>query len=533
MHRSSGAEATLIRADSLESASRLHRSWSLPPDLQADALRRLRASVLIYALAFFLAGLAPALVFQEAREVVFSNTFLWLPPVISIAGALIGFILISSRRIPDRAKLRIGLAFEVLGSLGIAAAEYQNITAPIMGTWGITGFGLSWVVTWVLLFSVMVPTPPLVAALAAGASVAMVPLTYALGVALGRNVALTPPVFFFALVFPYIVVVIMAWTASRVVYGLGTAVRRARELGSYRLERRLGVGGMGEVWLARHRLLARPAAIKLVRAEFLGGGDGRGKEIIQRFEREAQATALLRSPHTVEVYDFGTADDGSFYYVMELLDGFDLDQLVTQFGPLPPERAIHFLRQVCASLGEAHEAGLIHRDIKPANLYACRYGREVDFMKVLDFGLVTHTPGAGAKGATEATQVAGGTPAFMSPEQVLGDEKVDARSDIYAIGCVAYWLLTGTTVFSGGTSMQTMMMQVTVTPEPPSQRLGQVLPAALEEIVLACLAKEPASRPQSVDELSSRLAAVPLGQPWGREEAVRWWSTAPSSPMAL
>ena len=161
----------------------------------------------------------------------------------------------------------------------------------------------------------------------------MVPITYGLGVALGHNVALSPPVFFFSLVFPYFVVVIMAWTASRVVYGLGTAVRRARELGSYRLERRLGIGGMGEVWLARHRMLARPAAIKLIRTEFLGGGDGRGREMAQRFEREAQATALLRSPHTVEVYDFGTAADGSFYYVMELLDGFDLDQLVTRFGP--------------------------------------------------------------------------------------------------------------------------------------------------------------------------------------------------------
>jgi serine/threonine protein kinase len=287
---------------------------------------------------------------------------------------------------------------------------------------------------------------------------------------------------------------------------------------------------MGEVWLARHRLLARPAAIKLIRAEFLGG-NGRGKEIIQRFEREAQATALLRSPHTVEVYDFGTADDGSFYYVMELLDGFDLDQLVMRFGPLPPERAIHFLRQVCASLGEAHEAGLIHRDIKPANLYACRYGREVDFMKVLDFGLVTHTPGADARGETGPQQVAGGTPAFMSPEQVLGDEKVDARSDIYAIGCVAYWLLTGTTVFSGGTSMQTMMMQVSVKPEAPSQRSGHALPPALEEIVLACLAKEPDSRPQSVDELATRLGAVPVQRPWSRDDAIAWWAGEGSSPV--
>jgi len=519
------SQATLIRADSLEGEGRQHRSWSLPPDLLADAVRRLRASVLIYALAYFLAGLAPALVVPEIRRVMFATASFWFPPILSITGALGVVALLSSKRVTDLAKLRIGLGFEILGSFGIAAAEYQYVQAPIMLVQGVAGFGLSWVVTWVLLFSVLVPTPPFVTALAAGASVAMVPITYGIGMAMGRNVALSTPVFFFSLVFPYFVVVIMAWTASRVVYGLGSAVRRARELGSYRLERRLGIGGMGEVWLARHRMLARPAAIKLIRTGLLGGGDGRGREMAKRFEREAQATALLRSPHTVEVYDFGTAADGSFYYVMELLDGFDLDQLVKRFGPLPPERVIHMLRQVCDSLAEAHEIGLIHRDIKPANLYACRHGREVDFMKVLDFGLVTEKPGHAAPGETGEHQVAGGTPAFMSPEQVLGDETVDARSDIYAIGCVAYWLLTSTTVFSGETPVQTMMMHVSLAPDSPSKRGGRPLPAELEAIVLACLAKEPASRPQSVDELSSRLTAVPLERSWGREDAMRWWAS--------
>ncbi len=525
MKHEHNSQATLIRADSLEGEGRQRRSWSLPPDLLSDAVRRLRASVLIYALVYFLAGLLPALLVPEIRRVMFGSTSLWFPPILSIGSALGVVALVSSNRLSPLVKLRIGLVFEVLGSFGIAAAEYQDVQAPIMGVAGIAGFGLSWVVTWVLLFSVVVPTPPLMTAVAAGASVSMVPLTYGLGMALGHNVALSPPVFFFSLVFPYFVVVIMAWTASRVVYGLGTAVHRARELGSYRLERRLGVGGMGEVWLARHRMLARPAAIKLIRTELLGGGNGRGREMAQRFEREAQATALLRSPHTVELYDFGTAADGSFYYVMELLDGFDLDQLVTRFGPLPPERVIHMLRQVCDSLAEAHEVGLIHRDIKPANLYACRNGREVDFMKVLDFGLVMEKADHMVPDGTSKPQVAGGTPAFMSPEQVLGDETVDARSDIYAIGCVAYWLLTSTTVFSGETPIQTMMMQVSLAPDPPSKRGGRALPAELEAIVLACLAKEPASRPQSVDELSSRLAAVPLERTWGREDAMRWWAS--------
>ena len=495
----------------------------MPPDLLADATRRLRASVLIYALAFFLAGLAPALIFAHAREMMFSAPAFWLPPVASITAALAVAAMVTWTRLKDLTKLRIGLAFEVIGSVGITTAEYQGIVAPIMGMHGIAGFGLSWVVTWVMLFSVVVPTPPILAALVAACSVAAVPITYAAGVAAGSNVALAPEVFFFSLVFPYCVVVLMVWAASRVVYGLGTAVRKARELGSYRLERRLGQGGMGEVWRARHRMLARPAAIKLIRSEFLGPSDARRHDLIARFEREAQATALLRSPHTVAVYDFGTADDGTFYYVMELLDGFDLDELVTRFGPMPPERVVYLLRQVTESLAEAHDAGLIHRDVKPANLYACRYGREVDFIKVLDFGLVkTSEPDGPVGSSSPGRQVAGGTPAFMSPEQVLGDEAIDARSDIYAVGCVAYWLLTGQPVFSGVTPMDTMMKQVTVEPEPLARRAPQPVPAALEAIVMQCLAKESAQRPQTADALRQLLDGVPLGDPWSQARARVW-----------
>ncbi len=197
--------------------------------------------------------------------------------------------------------------------------------------------------------------------------------------------------FFFWIVFPYVLTTIMAYVGARVVYTLGKAVTEARELGSYRLVERLGQGGMGEVWRAQHRLLARPAAIKLIRG--VGVGDiGASDEAVRRFEREAQVTAGLSSPHTVQLFDFGVADDGSFYYVMELLDGLDLETLVRRHGPLPAERAIYLLRQVCHSLAEADSYGLVHRDIKPANLFVCRYGGEYDFVKVLDFGI--------AKGAT-------------------------------------------------------------------------------------------------------------------------------------
>ena len=236
------------------------------------------------------------------------------------------------------------------------------------------------------------------------------------------------------------------------------------------------------------------------------------------------------------LYDFGVADDGTFYYVMELLDGFDLSALVERFGPVPPARAVHFLRQVCASLGEAHEAGLIHRDVKPANLYACRYGREVDFIKVLDFGLVKHQrPSAAGDGAEELTAAhmsPGGTPAYMSPEQALGEGQLDARTDLYAVGCVAYWLLTGSLVFKGVTAMETLVMHVSREPEPPSRRTNRPIPPDLDEIVLACLAKNPAARPQTADGLAERLGRARIGEVWTREQAMAWWQANVSPPSA-
>ena len=230
-------------------------------------------------------------------------------------------------RLSARHKVYLGLAFEVLASAGIAAAEYSEVASPILYTRDRLpgGFGLSWVAPWVMLFSVVVPTRPVTATLAAGLSISTVPIFYAAGVANGSNEPLAPLFFFFSLIFPYLVVLLMVYVGSRAVYRLGTAVREARELGSYRLRERLGAGGMGEVWRAEHRLLARPAAIKLIRPEILGprGADSHHL-LVRRFEREAQATALMRSAHTVELYDFGVTEEGTFYYVMELLDGLDL-----------------------------------------------------------------------------------------------------------------------------------------------------------------------------------------------------------------
>jgi hypothetical protein len=526
-HTTEPSQDTFFGPGAALSSTGAGSAWTLPPDLQSEAVRRVRIVALLYALAFFLAGPLPSMLSERARALYFDIPELWLPSACSILGGLAMAAVTGLTGLSERVRTLAGLGFEILASIGIAAAEYNHISSPIVyGDYGAGGFGLSWVAVWVMLFSVVVPAPPRVTLLFAALSLAMVPATYAVNVALDRNVALGGELFFFSLVFPYLVVLLMAYVGARVVSRLGAAVRRARELGSYRLVERLGRGGMGEVWRAEHRLLARPAAIKLIRPEVLGGNDVEARRLlIRRFEREAQATATMRSAHTIALYDFGVADDGTFYHVMELLDGYDLHALVRRFGPVPAERAVHLLRQICDSLGEAHEAGLIHRDIKPANVYACRYGREVDFVKVLDFGLVKHlSPAAPGAELVTAGQLTGGTPAFMAPEQALGEDRVDARSDLYAVGCVAYWLVTGTLVFEGATPLETIVMHVHAQPDLPSRRIDLPIPAELETLILTCLAKDPAVRPQTADELDARLASVPLAQPWTLERARGWWA---------
>jgi serine/threonine-protein kinase len=317
-----------------------------------------------------------------------------------------------------------------------------------------------------------------------------------------------------------------------VIYGLGREVARARAIGSYQLEERLGEGGMGEVWRARHRLLARPAAVKLIRATVAGDGGGVSAELVQRFEREAQAIAGLRSPHTVDLFDFGVADNGAFYYAMELLEGLDADALVRRFGPVPAERAIFLLRQVCHSLSEAESRGLVHRDIKPANIFLCRYGEDHDFVKVLDFGIVkSHGETAGDNVTLTRDHVVRGTPAFMAPEQALGHAAVDARADIYSVGCVAYWLLTGELVFTAETPTALIVKHVQSPPTPPSSRTELPVPAALDALVLACLAKDPANRPQSARELARRLGEIDGAGEWTERRSRDWWET--HRPAAL
>jgi serine/threonine-protein kinase len=319
--------------------------------------------------------------------------------------------------------------------------------------------------------------------------------------------------------------VAFASMGARVVYRLGREVAAARELGSYRLEERLGQGGMGEVWRARHRMLARPAAIKLIRAANMANGRGVvSDDLMRRFEREAQVIARLRSPHTVDLFDFGVAKNGSFYYVMELLEGLDADTLVHRFGPIPAERAIFLLTQICHSLSEAESCGLVHRDIKPANIFLCRYGEDCDFVKVLDFGLVKafDEPQENGPALTRENMVHG-TPAFIAPEQAMGRADVDGRVDIYATGCVAYWLLTGQLVFTSDTAMGYLVHHIHTAPRPPSTIAELPISPALDQLVLACLAKNPDDRPQSAKELSNRLSELESSSRWNEAQARQWW----------
>jgi eukaryotic-like serine/threonine-protein kinase len=338
--------------------------------------------------------------------------------------------------------------------------------------------------------------------------------------------------------YPDFLLVGVAVVISRVVTKLGRQVGRAREMGSYQLTELLGRGGMGEVYRARHRMLARPAAIKLIRPESFGGGDDETARLaVKRFYREAEAAANLRSPHTVEVYDFGVTEDETLYYVMELLDGMDLESLVGQHGPLPAARVTRILTQVCDSLEEAHRAGLVHRDIKPANIHVGRLGLQRDFVKVLDFGLVK--PFSAKNEEHSLATVAGqtpGTPAYMAPEMALG-EAVDGRADLYALGCVAYFLLTGQLVFEADSAIQMIARHLRSEPRKPSERTENQIPPALEQLVLRCLAKAPKDRPQSAADLARELDAVDA-RGWSDEEAARWWNAqlpsqarSPISPL--
>ncbi|MGE5347277.1 MAG: serine/threonine-protein kinase [Acidithiobacillales bacterium] len=371
------------------------------------------------------------------------------------------------------------------------------------------------VAVWIIAFPLMVPGTRGKTTLATVATALMDPVGLFVNVAAGAP--LPSPLFLAQLFLPTAVSIGIALVGSRIVHQLTADAEAAQEMGSYRLVSLLGRGGMGEVWRAEHRMLARPAAIKIIRPDGAGG-----KEAIARFRREAEATAALRSPNTVQLYDFGLTDEGCFFSVMELLDGFPLDDMVERWGPMASARTVHVLLGVCRSLREAHRIGLVHRDIKPGNIFLCRTGTEVDHVKVLDFGLVKEMTRTGAT-VTQSGFITG-TPGFMAPEMALGRTEIDGRTDLYSLGCVGYYLVTGETVFEKRAPMEVILDHAKTPPVRPSERSGIAVPEGLENLLMECLAKEPKNRPESAREVEKRLWALYLPDIWTPEMAERWWA---------
>lgn len=445
---------------------------------------------------------------------------------------------------PDAADAAAGAA--LVGAVAIAAAARLGLldrraaiwAGPIMlvaGTGLVTAFellrpwppghvplGVSWVCPYILVYPFMAPVPRRGWWIA----LALCPIAAAAALALAVGVGVRP----------WPDGGTLLWMSLPVLLSVGLAylpaqdLLRLRELGrtgSYRLTEPLDAGGMGEVWRAEHRLLARPAAVKLIRAD---GGTSR-RDLRRRFRTEAHVTSTLQSPHTVRVYDFGMTDDGRFFYVMELLEGLDLQTLVKRHGPVEAARAVFLVRQACLSLAEAAAHDLVHRDIKPANLMICRLGLQADFLKVLDFGLV----GIGADAPTstgapldvERTVVGAvaGTPAYLAPEVAEhGASAATPSADLYGLGCVLYWLLTGQPVFTEQTVDALLEAHRSQAPVPPSSRSELDIPEALDALVLGCLAKDPADRPASATALLDELDAITFARPWTAQHARTWWA---------
>jgi serine/threonine-protein kinase len=491
---------------------------TLPPEIVERAVRRLGGTGLVYACMYFVMYWIHYFAKRGTPIAQQHLGFYTLSMCVAVALGLGMYFLSRSGRLPPLLMLDLGLVFEVAAGLLIAIDEACKPIPPDAEI-----FGSSYVTMWVVFFSLVVPATMGKAILASFATAAMGPLGMAIAIVADGNPSPTTAQWLL-LYAPAFIMAFWSVMLSRYVYNLSTQVGKAREMGSYELVDLIGRGGMGEVWKAKHRMLARQAAIKLIGAEALCCTSE--QEIAaarRRFEREAQATAALYSPHTVALYDYGVTDEGIFYYVMELLDGLDLESFVDRFGPLPESRVIFLLRQACESLAEAHAYGLTHRDIKPKNLFVCRLGLGYDFVKVLDFGLVKSRDTSPDQSRLTREGVTTGTPAFMSPEMALGRENVDARTDIYALGCVAYWLLTGKLVFNATTPLAMALEHIQSEPVPPSQRGEEEISPELEAIIMQCLRKDPAERPQSARQLDRLLAGCVAASAWDNDRAEEWW----------
>jgi serine/threonine-protein kinase len=303
---------------------------------------------------------------------------------------------------------------------------------------------------------------------------------------------------------------------SSVIYGLRREVRAARRLGQYELTRKIGEGGMGVVYEATHVMLRRPTALKLLPIEKAG------EETISRFEREVRQTSRLQHPNSVYIFDYGRTPEGQFYYAMEYLDGLDLKDLVAHEGPLGDARTCRVLRQAARALAEAHAMGLVHRDIKPSNIMLCSRGQVPDTVKVLDFGLVKAVDDGGADDLLTRAGTIVGTPHYMAPETLRNTVDIGPAADVYALGAVGYFLLTGRHVFEGDSVVEVCAQHLKDAPRPPSDCREQPVNPELESLILRCLEKDPAGRFASGAELAEALESLEIPG-WGRDEAGRWW----------
>jgi predicted Ser/Thr protein kinase len=477
---------------------------------------------------------------EEMRSAVQRRLELFSRLAVVVFCVLVGFIVTLGRLYPVQRpqEARIVITYGVAGALVCAFAWYQTLhrrratleelyrldalyTVVIGGALGVTAyfytarFAAIYSSLVIALFTrtILVPSSGL-RTLVVG-SLAFASLFVA-GVMAGlvhpHRIDMPLPPFLFSVALFSGLAVALAAAGSQVIYGLRRSISRAMQLGQYTLEGKLGEGGMGVVHKARHAMLRRPTAIKLLHPTRHDAG------ALARFEREVQLMSQLTHPNTVAVYDYGRSPDGIFYYVMEYLDGIDLERLVRRHGPQPAARVIHVIEQLCGALDEAHAMGLIHRDVKPANILLCRRGGTADVAKLVDFGLAQQV--AGGAGAARGIV---GTPAFISPEAVTEPERVGPASDLYALGATAYFLLTGHHVFEGKTPLEVCTQHATARPVAPSRRTTAHVPAALEALVLALLAKDPAKRPASARSVAAALRAMAEREEWSDAEARMWW----------
>jgi eukaryotic-like serine/threonine-protein kinase len=420
------------------------------------------------------------------------------------------WLLAGSRAFSNRGLRRLDAAGTIAAALAYAVMAW---TMPV--SWRPDQLVLLIMNAVLLGRAALVPSEPRRSAWISAASVAPIPFVTFLIFRANPSGDLVPGAVVTQAILWATFTVVLATLISNITFHLRRSVVRARRLGQYELLEKIGEGGMGVVYRAEHEMLRRPTAIKLLAPH------NAGEQSLRRFEREAQLTARLTNPHTVSVYDFGRTPEGAFYYVMEYLDGIDLERLVREGGPLPPGRVVHILLQVCEALAEAHGVGLVHRDIKPANILLSEVGGISDFAKVVDFGLVKDVKGGDDVQLTRE-DVFAGTPQYLAPETIENGMSSDPRSDLYALGAVAYYLLTATPVFEGRL-VEVIQSHLQRSPESPSARLGRPLPAKLESVVLECLEKDPSRRPESAQALMDRLDACDDVLPWAAEEARRWW----------